>query len=138
MENSGCFLRGTHVACGPNMDADRNEQLSLEMDPDLPFAIVMSQPILDRGFAVVLRSGTQYGACVIRPAAELVVAPNHDAGWEGYSLCASMSAPGFAAVVDWTDRLTALRRYARLIAPSEAPPDGVPRLLDRIGGDSRN
>lgn len=107
------------------------EQLDLDLAPDLPFGVVMSQSLDGRGFAVVLRQEASYAACVVRPASGLVIAPNHEEGMDGFVLCAPLSEPGLAEVLDWTERRAALQRYARLI-DAATPGERVTRLLDHI------
>lgn len=112
---------------------DQFEQLDLDLEQSIPFSIVMSRPVERHGFAVLLRKGTKYASCVVRPAAGVIAAPNHVPGMDGYELCGPLSEPGFEAVLDWTDRLTTLDRYSRLVEMDmDAPADNPVRIFSRL------
>ncbi len=70
----------------------------------------------DRLLVMLLRSRVtaQYAVCSVDPAREMVFAPNFKTHFLGTRLVGTLSKQSVNSILDWTDRETALSRYADL------------------------
>jgi hypothetical protein len=84
-----------------------------------PISAVIKHAVCEDDYAVLFtnRQG-EYAACRVHPMRHQISTPNYFSETEHGVLTATMSAGGLADLLHWTDRETALARFASIANPA--------------------
>lgn len=78
------------------------------------YNVVMHAQLGPDKYAVLVSVGQSYAVCCTQPKREIATSPNYAAGGNGM-ISAPLTLAGMRDLLQWTDRQTAVDRYAALL-----------------------
>lgn len=120
------------IAVGDNAKRDRTGRVKALTDvAALSNADVVFQHSDKSCHLLMLKNKTSgdFAVCTVDPSREIAAAPNyHASSTQQARLYAMLSKRGLSSLLDWTDRPTAVRRYADLVGAIDESSGVVSRL----------
>lgn len=99
----------------------------------IPAEIVLSTPG-ELGWSTMLlrmKNGGNYAVCVVHEARGVATAPNYAAQDPDAKFFGTLSKGSLLSILDWTDRETAVRRYAGLVSEPRSVQGNIRSIFGR-------